>query len=154
LYFVFYHSFNKLQAILHIIIEVFLRVSYRFSDETIGCKMHHSLNGVGPEGVIQFLRISQIPEDQWCSQYSLSMSCLQVVINDWSMASVEQFLHHMASDISCASCDKDRRNSSPLSSAKSTHRLPSMAAGDCSGLTLSVAERVKSKEPRPVNGVA
>jgi hypothetical protein len=86
--------------------------------------MHHGLNGVGLEDVIQFFRIAEIPPNERCPRYSLGMSCLQIVINDRRMASVEQLLHHMASDVSCASGDKDRGNGSLLSSAKVKAKNP------------------------------
>jgi hypothetical protein len=68
--------------------------------------MHHGLNVEGTQCLPEFFCIGEITFDERSILNGLSMSGLEVVVDDGLMALAEQFLYNVASDVTCSPGDK------------------------------------------------
>ena len=93
----------------------------RFADQRIRGKMHDRVDGKGTEGFFQDFRIGQISEHKRTVRDGLSMSCLEVVVDDRFITMALQLLNDMASDVSSPSGDKNGRNMRGLSIQRNTN---------------------------------
>jgi len=79
--------------------------------------MHDGVNRIGMQGFLKGFCIAQISDDKRIVPDRLSMSFLEVVVDNWFKAMPFQLLNDMASNVSSPSGDKYGRNVRGLSLA-------------------------------------
>jgi hypothetical protein len=73
--------------------------------------MHHSLDALGHEEVIELVNLVQIAHDQTVRRHGSSMAHRQIVIDPDVMAPVKEQLDGMTADIARAASDEDSHTS-------------------------------------------
>jgi len=77
--------------------------------------MHDRIDRMGTECFLQSFGVGQISEHKRTGSDSLSMPCLEVVVDNRFITVAFQLLNDMASDVSSSSGDKNDRNVRGLS---------------------------------------
>jgi hypothetical protein len=77
--------------------------------------MHHGLDGIGSKCFFELFRIIQVTVNERDRVDRLPVACLEIIIDNGTMAFFEEFFYHMTPDIPCSSCDQDCRHRHPLS---------------------------------------
>jgi hypothetical protein len=89
--------------------------------------MHDRVDRMGTEGFLQGFRVGQISGHKRTVCDNLSVTCLEVVVNNRLITTAFQLLDDMAPDVSSPSGDKNGRNMRGLS--REVGWMPRLPAG-------------------------